>query len=267
MKKVLTIAGSDSCGGAGIQADIKTMSALGVYGMSVITAVTAQNTLGVWKSMEMPLDLIEAQICSVFNDIRADAIKIGMVPSRKTAVLIKNLLLKYAAENIVLDPVMISKSGYSLAGANACETLMELIPIASLVTPNIPEAEALSGVKIKSISDMKTAALKIQEDGVKNVLVKGGHRYDDADDVLLAGNEFHIFHEERINTLNTHGTGCTLSSAIASHLAKGYDVKEAVRLSKKYITKAIENSLEIGNGNGPVGHFANLYEKAGMDYE
>jgi len=267
MKKVLTIAGSDSCGGAGIQADLKTMSALGVYGMSVITAVTAQNTRGVQDVQEISLKMIEAQIRSIFEDIRVDAVKIGMVSNPDTIRLIKALLREYGAKNIVLDPVMISKSGYCLLKEEAQDALKELISSAYLVTPNIPEAEALTGIKIEDENGMKAAALKIRELGAWNVLVKGGHRCNDASDVLLCRGEFHILEGKRILTNNTHGTGCTLSSAIASHLAKGFGIRDSVSISKHYITKAIGNSFAIGEGVGPVGHFIDLYQKAGVYYE
>jgi len=267
MKKVLTIAGSDSCGGAGIQADLKTMSALGVYGMSVITAVTAQNTMGVRDVQEVSLGLIEAQIRSVFEDIEVDSVKIGMVSNPEIIRLIKRLLGEFGARNIVLDPVMVSKSGYYLLKEDAQDALNELISSAYLVTPNIPEAEVLTGIRIHDEKDMKAAALKIREMGAWNVLVKGGHRCNNASDVLLSGNEFHILEGKRILTNNTHGTGCTLSSAIASHLAKGFGIRDSVSLSKHYITKAIENSFSIGEGVGPVGHFIDLYQKAGVYYE
>ena len=267
MKNVLTIAGSDSCGGAGIQADLKTMSALGVYGMSVITAVTAQNTLGVQNVQEISLELIEAQIRSIFNDIQVDAVKIGMVSNPEIIKLIKKLLLEYKAKNIVLDPVMVSKSGYFLLKEEAQEWLKNLISITDIVTPNIPEAEILSGMKIENEKDMKEAALKIKALGAKNVLVKGGHRCNDANDILLFGQDFITLKGERIFTNNTHGTGCTLSSSIASFLSKGFNLKDSVMLSKEYITKAIENSFPIGHGVGPVGHFIELYKKAGIKYE
>jgi len=267
MKNVLTIAGSDSCGGAGIQADIKTMSALGVYGMSVITAVTAQNSMGVQDVQEISLGLIEAQIRSIFEDIKVDAVKIGMVSNPEIIWLIKSLLNEYGARKIVLDPVMVSKSGYFLLKEEAQEALKELISSACIVTPNIPEAEVITGMKIENEEDMKAAALKISELGAANVLVKGGHRCNDASDVLLAGGKFHILEGKRIHTNNTHGTGCTLSSAIASHLAKGFGMRDSVALSKSYITKAIENSFPIGKGVGPVGHFIELYQKAGVYYK
>jgi hydroxymethylpyrimidine/phosphomethylpyrimidine kinase len=267
MKKVLTIAGSDSCGGAGIQADLKTMSALGVYGMSVITAVTAQNTQGVQDVQEISLGLVEAQIRSIFDDIEVDCVKIGMVSNPEIIMLIKRLLGEYGANKVVLDPVMVSKSGYYLLKEEAQDALKELIGSAYLVTPNIPEAEVLTGIKIEDEEDMKEAALRIRELGAQNVLVKGGHRCNDASDVLLSGEIFYILEGKRIQTNNTHGTGCTLSSAIASNLAKGMCIMDAVSASKRYITRAIEDSFSIGEGVGPVGHFIELYEKAGVLYE
>lgn len=267
MKKVLTIAGSDSCGGAGIQADLKTMSALGVYGMSVITAVTAQNTTGVYEVQEIDKKVIEAQIRCIFEDIQVDAVKIGMVSNAEIIKIIRELLIEYKAKNIVLDPVMVSKSGYFLLKPEAVNELKNLISIADIVTPNIPEAEVLTGLKIINQQDMELAALNISKLGVKNVLVKGGHRCNDANDVLLTDGIFVTINGHRIATKNTHGTGCTLSSAIASYIAKGHLVKEAVALSKEYITKAIENSFPIGKGVGPVGHFIEVYKKAGISYE
>lgn len=267
MKKVLTIAGSDSCGGAGIQADLKTMSSLGVYGMSVITAITAQNTLGVQNVMDVTDELIAAQIKSIFEDISVDAVKIGMVSNSQTIGIIKNLLKEFNAKNIVLDPVMVSKSGYYLLKPEAQEAIKGLISIADIVTPNIPEAEVLTGMKIEKAEQMKEAALRIKEMGAKNVLVKGGHRCNDANDILLSDGNFITLKGCRIETKNTHGTGCTLSSSIASHLAKGHTIKDAVALSKEYITKAIENSFSIGHGVGPVGHFVEVYKKAGISFE
>lgn len=266
MKKVLTIAGSDSSGGAGIQADLKTMSAIGVYGMSVITAVTAQNTVGVQAVMDVNPEIVEAQIRAVFDDIEVDAVKIGMVSNSYNISVIQKLLVEYGAKNVVLDPVMISKSGYFLLKLEAKQTMKNMIEIVDVITPNIPEAEVLSGIKIKNKNDMKEAAFKIKELGARNVLIKGGHRYDDADDILLYNDNILNFKGCRINTKNTHGTGCTLSSAIASYLAKGYKLDKAVRLSKDYIIKAIKNSFDIGKGVGPVGHFIEIYKKAGIDF-
>ncbi|QGU94750.1 bifunctional hydroxymethylpyrimidine kinase/phosphomethylpyrimidine kinase [Clostridium bovifaecis] len=266
MKKVLTIAGSDSCGGAGIQADLKTMSALGVYGMSVICAVTAQNTQGVTAVQEISKEIVEAQMRAIFDDIEVDAVKIGMVSNSEIISTIKNILLEYKIKNIVLDPVMISKSGYYLLKPEAIHELKNLISISDIVTPNIPEAEELTGIKITSEEDMKKAALEINSYGVKNILVKGGHRCNDSTDVLYFDNKFLSIEGTRIETKNTHGTGCTLSSAIASFLAKGHSIDEAVKLSKDYISMAIKNSFSIGHGVGPVGHFIDLYNKGGIIY-
>lgn len=267
MKKVLTIAGSDSCGGAGIQADLKTMSALGVYGMSVITAVTAQNTMGVFDVLEVDRKMVEEQIKCIFDDIKVDAVKIGMVSNAEIIKTIKENLLKYEAKNIVVDPVMVSKSGYFLLKEEAVEELKSLISIADVVTPNIPEAEVLTNTKINDEEGMKAAAEIIAGLGPKNVLVKGGHRCNDAKDILYSKGKFITLEGHRINTNNTHGTGCTLSSAIASHIAKGYSVEQATELSKKYITEAINNSFSIGRGVGPVGHFIELYKKGGVQFE
>ncbi|BAH07640.1 bifunctional hydroxymethylpyrimidine kinase/phosphomethylpyrimidine kinase [Clostridium kluyveri] len=266
MKKVLTIAGSDSSGGAGIQADLKTMSALGVYGMSVITAVTAQNTIGVQSVMDVNPEIVEAQIRAVFDDIEVDAVKIGMVSNSRTISIIQKLLVEYKAENIVLDPVMVSKSGYFLLKKEATEAIKDIVKIADVVTPNIPEAEVLTGLKIESREDMERAAFKIKELGAKSVLVKGGHRCNDANDILFYDDNILNLNGNRINTKNTHGTGCTLSSAIASYLAKGYSIDKSVLISKEYITKAIENSFDLGRGVGPVGHFIEIYKKAGIKF-
>ncbi len=265
MKNVLTIAGSDSCGGAGIQADLKTFSAHGVYGMSVITAITAQNTQGVLAVQDISVELIEKQIEAIFEDIRVDGLKIGMVSQIDTINAIGEELRYYKPSNIVLDPVMVSKSGYHLLQQSAKEALIKsLVPLATIVTPNIPEAEVLTGMKIGSIEEMEKAARVIFEMGPCNVLLKGGHLDEDATDILFDGSKISCLKGKRINTKNTHGTGCTLSAAIASNLAKGYSVAEAVALAKEYITIAIENSLSIGKGVGPTNHFYTLYKKAGM---
>ncbi|MBS4538598.1 bifunctional hydroxymethylpyrimidine kinase/phosphomethylpyrimidine kinase [Clostridium sp. D2Q-11] len=266
MKKVLTIAGSDSCGGAGIQADIKTMDALGVYGMSVICAVTAQNTMGVEDVQDMTPDIVRAQIDAIFTDIEVDAVKIGMVSSPEIIRVIKERLIFYKAKKIVVDPVMVSKSGYHLLKKKAIDELKGLISIADIVTPNIPEAEVLTGLNIITEEDMKNAAKNIIKMGVKSVLIKGGHRCNDATDILLYKENFLVIPGKKIDTENTHGTGCTLSSSIASQLAKGFSIKESVILSKKYITKAIENSFALGKGVGPVGHLIDLYKRGGTDY-
>lgn len=271
MRKVLTIAGSDSCGGAGIQADLKTFSAHGVYGMSIITAVTAQNTQGVFAVQDIDEDIIKAQIDAIFTDIEVDAVKIGMVSKPSTIYAIARQLEKYNPGNIVLDPVMISKSGYSLLQPESKQSLIkELLPKAFVITPNIPEAEEMlnavtsEDIAIKTIEDMEQAAKEIYRLGPKNVLIKGGHMSGEAIDILYDGQEITRFYSERINTKNTHGTGCTLSSAIASNLALGYSIKDAVKNAKRYITTAIEHSLEIGQGVGPTHHFYELYKKGGL---
>lgn len=274
MKKVLTIAGSDSSGGAGIQADIKTFSANYVYGMSVITAITAQNTQGVFMVQDIDKEVVKAQLDAVFTDIDVDGVKVGMVSEIDTIVAISEALKKYKAKNVVIDPVMISKSGYSLLKEKSKSTLIKkLIPLADVLTPNIPEAEAiLSEVKgknftIENLNDMEEAARMLWELGSKNVLVKGGHSVGEAIDVLFDGKEISYFKSERIDTKNTHGTGCTLSSAITSNLAKGIEIKEAIKKAKEYITIAIKHSLDIGHGVGPTNHFYELYKKGGEIFE
>ncbi|WP_163469796.1 bifunctional hydroxymethylpyrimidine kinase/phosphomethylpyrimidine kinase [Fusobacterium sp. IOR10] len=268
MKKVLTIAGSDSCGGAGIQADLKAMSAMGVYGMSVITAVTAQNTMGVFAVEEMSKEIIENQIRVIFEDIEVDAVKIGMLSSSEIIETIGRALKKYKAKNIIIDPVMVSKSEYKLLKDEAIEALKKFICLGKLITPNIPEGEILSGMKIENEDDMIEASKRIQKLGAKNVLMKGGHRSDNCTDILVLENGKIVkFDGIRIDTKNTHGTGCTLSSTIASLIGKGYSIEESVKIGKEYITEAIKNSFPIGHGVGPVGHFVDLYKKAGVSYE
>lgn len=267
MKNVLTIAGSDSCGGAGIQADLKTMCALGVYGMSVITAVTAQNTLGVKSAVEMDKTIVEEQIRCIFDDIKVDAVKIGMVSNVEIIKTIRNLLIEYKAENVVIDPVMISKSGYLLLKPEALKEMKKFLSSSYLITPNIPEAEVLADIKIQSEKDIEQAAINIYNIGAKNVLIKGGHRSSETNcvnDILYDGEKFTIIEGQRVNKTNTHGTGCTLSSAIASFLAKGNTIEESVKLAKNYITKAIENSFSIGHGVGPLGHLTELYKSSGI---
>lgn len=265
MKHLLTIAGSDSSGGAGIQADLKTFAAHGTFGMSVITAVTAQNTCGVTKVQDIDCEIVQAQIEAVFDDIRVDAVKIGMVSRPEIIETIADSLLKYKPEIIVVDPVMISKSGYLLLAPEACETLIKrLLPLATLLTPNLPETEAITGMKVKNKADMLLAAEKIIALGVKAVLVKGGHLEDQADDLLFDGKQEIWFSGKRIATKNTHGTGCTLSSSLAANLAKGMSLADAVAASKQYVTEAIAHSLAIGSGCGPTHHFVDLYRKAGI---
>lgn len=259
MKAALTIAGSDSSGGAGIQADIKTMSALGVYAESVITALTAQNTMGVQGVVATEPDFVLMQMESVFSDIRPDAVKIGMLPNAEVVHTVGEGLVRFGAENVVLDPVMVATSGAALSEAPAVEALHSLLPLACVVTPNIPEAEVLSGTEIASKDDMLAAAHAIQQKGARAVLVKGGHLADTADDVLLEedGTETWLS-AQRVETKNTHGTGCTLSSAIASYLARGEKLKYAVALAKQYLTSAIQADPGLGKGNGPVNHLFNI---------
>lgn len=265
MKNVLTIAGSDTCGGAGIQADLKTFSAQGTYGMSVVTAVTVQNTQGVFGCQDISPDIIRGQIDAIFTDIHVSAVKIGMVSQIETIHAIADKLEQYRPQNIVVDPVMISKSGFDLMQPEAKETLIQrLLPLAYVVTPNLPEAEVITGLEIKDLPSMETAARAICAMGAKHVLIKGGHLENDATDLLFDGKKAISFHSGRIATKNTHGTGCTLSSCIAANLAKGSSVEEAVRIAKAYITTAIAHALEIGKGVGPTNHFYELYQKAGV---
>ncbi|MEW9093502.1 MAG: bifunctional hydroxymethylpyrimidine kinase/phosphomethylpyrimidine kinase [Clostridiaceae bacterium] len=279
MKKVLTIAGSDNSGGAGIQADLKTMSAHGVFGMSVITAITAQNTQGVFAVQDVDKDIIGAQIDAIFTDIEVDALKIGMVSLIDTIEIISEKLKEYKPKNIVIDPVMISKSGYDLLKPESKMALVtKLLPLATVVTPNLPEAEVIVKTyneilpeedrlnidKIENSEDMEKVAKFICKMGPKYVLIKGGHLKDDAVDILYDGEKIKSFDGKKINTKNTHGTGCTLSSAIASNLALGYSMEESIKKSKEYITIAIEHSLDIGKGVGPTNHFYTLYKNAGL---
>ncbi|SHF12284.1 hydroxymethylpyrimidine/phosphomethylpyrimidine kinase [Desulforamulus putei DSM 12395] len=268
MKNVLTIAGSDSCGGAGIQADLKTFSALGTYGMSAITAVTAQNTTGVFMVKELDVETVAAQINCIYDDIEVHAVKIGMVSSSEIIETIGRCLMEKGARNIVVDPVMVSKSKYKLLRPEACAALVKvLLPLADVVTPNIPEAEELIKGSIGTVEDMKQAAREIYDMGPKNVIIKGGHLAGDAVDVLYDGRRMVLFEGPRIATRNTHGTGCTFSSAIAAYLARGYAMKEAVGAAKEYITTAIAHSLALGRGAGPTHHFYSLYKKAGLIHE
>lgn len=261
MYKALTIAGSDSSGGAGIQADLKTMTMHNVYGMSAITALTAQNTTGVTDIMEVTPKFLEEELDAVFEDIFPDAIKTGMVASSALISVIANKLKGFHAKNIVVDPVMVATSGARLISEEAIDTLKEeLLPIATLITPNIPEAEILSEMKIESSQDMEKAAQKMREAFGCNVLLKGGHQLNDANDLLYDGKSFIWIMGKRIENSNTHGTGCTLSSAIASNLAKGKSLKEAVRASKKYIEGALSTGLDLGKGSGPLNHSYPLNE-------
>lgn len=256
MNTALTIAGSDSSGGAGIQADIKAMTMNGVYAMSAITALTAQNTTGVSGIMEVTPEFLRQQIDMVFTDIFPDAVKIGMVSSSGLIHAISDALKFYKARNIVADPVMVSTSGAKLITDDAITTLAEeLLPLAKITTPNIPEAEILSGMNIHTRDDMQKAGAEINSRYGCAVLVKGGHSVNDADDLLCEeGEKFTWFHGRRINTTNTHGTGCTLSSSIAANLAKGYSLPESVRLAKEYISGALGAMLDLGRGSGPMNH-------------
>lgn len=255
MNTALTIAGSDSSGGAGIQADLKTMTANGVYGMSTITALTAQNTTGVTGIMEVTPEFLEAQLDAVFSDIFPDAVKTGMVSSSELIRVIADRLKKYDAKNIVVDPVMVATSGAKLISDDAIETLKEfLLPLATVITPNIPEAEVLSGMTIKTEDEMVKAAELIFNRFGCAVLCKGGHQINDANDLLFTSNGPVWFKGKRIDNPNTHGTGCTLSSAIASNLAKGRSLEEAVKEAKDYISGALAAMLDLGKGSGPLAH-------------
>ena len=255
MNTALTIAGSDSSGGAGIQADLKTMTANGVYGMSAITALTAQNTTGVTGIMDVTPEFLEKQIDAVFSDIFPDAVKTGMVSSSELIHVIADRLKKYNASNIVVDPVMVATSGAKLISDDAIETLKEcLLPLATVITPNIPEAEVLSGMTIESEEDMEKAAKMIFEKYGCAVLCKGGHQVNDANDLLYSSKGPVWFKGKRIDNPNTHGTGCTLSSAIASNLAKGESLENSVKAAKDYISGALEAMLDLGKGSGPLAH-------------
>ena len=259
MKTALSIAGSDSSGGAGIQADIKTMSAHGVYAMSAITALTAQNTTGVTDILDSTPAFLSAQLDAVFTDIFPDAVKIGMVSSSELISVIAQKLRQYGARHIVVDPVMVATSGSRLLQENAVQALKtELLPLAEVATPNIPEAEILAEMPISSPEDMERAAELISRRYHCAVLCKGGHDLNDANDLLWKDGTGHWFKGRRINNPNTHGTGCTLSSAIASNLAKGMDLEEAVRRAKDYISAALGAMLDLGHGRGPMNHLFDL---------
>ncbi|HBH86693.1 MAG TPA: bifunctional hydroxymethylpyrimidine kinase/phosphomethylpyrimidine kinase [Syntrophaceae bacterium] len=256
--RVLSIAGSDSSGGAGIQADLKTITALGAFGMSVVTALTAQNSLGVQGIYEVPTDFVEKQITSVLTDIGVDAIKTGMLTTTETLTAVAGLIRKYGIEKLVVDPVMAAKGGEALIKGEVKKTLIrELIPLCFIVTPNIPEAEILAEIKISDIHDMESAAKIIHTHGAKNVLVKGGHLTGDtAVDILFDGKQFHAFSATRIDMGETHGTGCTYSAAIATLLAKGQNITEAVKGAKAYITGAIRHAYSMGTGYRLINHLA-----------
>ncbi len=259
MNTALSIAGSDCSGGAGIQADIKTMTANGVYAMSAITALTAQNTTGVAGIMDAAPEFLAQQLDMIFTDIYPDAVKIGMVSSVDLINTIADKLTEYKAKHIVVDPVMVATSGSKLLKSDALNTLtLRLLPLAEVVTPNIPEAEILSDMQIKSMDDMEKAAAIICTKYGCNVLLKGGHDLNDANDLLYTKEGLKWFNGRRINNSNTHGTGCTLSSAIASNLAKGYKLKAAESRAKDYISGALEAMLDLGSGSGPMNHAFNI---------
>jgi len=264
MKKVLSIAGSDCSGGAGIQADLKTFSAHGIFGMSVVVSVVAENTCRVIDIQDVTPDMIEKQIDAVFEDIEVNAVKVGMLSTPACMKAVAGKLRQYKPENVVIDPVMYAKNGSPLMAPNATgELIATVIPLAGILTPNIPEAEKITGMTIENAADMEDAARRIYSMGCKNVLVKGGHATDGVDvalDVLFDGEGFYRYEAPRVDTKNTHGTGCTYSSAIASNLALGLDIKSAVAAAKEYITTAIRHSLPIGKGHGPTNHFYDLYK-------
>lgn len=263
MKKVLTIAGSDCSGGAGVQADLKTMAAHGVFGMSVIVSVVAENTARVIDIQDISPRMIEEQIDAVFEDIAPDAVKIGMLSSPECMKAVADKLRQYRPANVVIDPVMFAKNGDPLMDPKSVGALIEtVLPFADVLTPNVPEAQYLAGMEIHTPADMETAARKIGALGCKNVLVKGGKNIPGAVDVLFDGEICHRIEIEQIDSTSTHGTGCTLSSAIASNLALGKSVPEAVRLAKEYVTDAIRHAPGLGHGCGPLDHFCCIFNRS-----
>jgi len=266
MPRILTIAGSDSGGGAGIQADLKTFAALGVYGVSAITSITAQNTVGVQGVFDLPPEFVGLQIDSVVTDIGVDAVKTGMLSNAGIIEVVAAKVREHALPHLVVDPVMVAKSGDPLLRPEAREALIELLlPLAEVLTPNLHEARVLTGLSIEGLEEMHRAAEAIHALGPRYVVVKGGHLEADPADLLFDGQRFVMLRGERIATLHTHGTGCTFASAIAAGLAKGLSVEEAVRGAKVYITEAIRHALPLGHGHGPTNHFAVLYKAAGWD--
>lgn len=257
MKQVLTIAGSDSGAGAGIQADLKAMAANGVFGLSVITSITAQNTKGVSAVFDLPVSIIEAQLDAIFDDFAVGAVKTGMLSSAEIVQAVSRKLRQYKTEVLVVDPVMVAKSGHALLQPDAVESVKTaLLPLALVVTPNVLEAERLSGIRIQSLADARQAAKGIHKLGCKNVLIKGGHLLaEKGTDLLYDGRFFHVLKGEYIDTPHTHGTGCTFASAIAAQLAKGSALPEAVQTAKAYTTEAIRHGLALGHGKGPTDHF------------
>jgi hydroxymethylpyrimidine/phosphomethylpyrimidine kinase len=272
MPRALTIAGSDSGGGAGLQADLKTFAALGVYGMSAITSITAQNTVGVQGVFDLPPEFVGLQIDSVVTDIGVDAVKTGMLSNADIIKVVATKVKEHALPHLVVDPVMIAKSGDALLRPEAREALIELLlPLAEVLTPNLHEAQALTGLSIEGLEDMHRAAEVIHALGPRYVLVKGGHLEADpaeagiARDLLFDGQHFVMLEGERFTTPHTHGTGCTFASAIAAGLARGLAVEKAAQEAKAYITEAIRHALPLGHGHGPTNHFAVLYKEAGRD--
>ncbi len=256
----MTIAGSDSGGGAGIQADLKTFAALGVYGVSALTAITAQNTIGVKEAHELPAEIVNAQIEAVLTDIGAEAVKTGMLANSSIIECVAEAVQRHKVRWLVVDPVMVAKSGDSLLQESAVGALRNmLVPLASIITPNIPEAETLTGIKIDSDAEAREAARALVSMGAKAVVVKGGHREGPATDLLYDGSVFKEFSTLRIDTANTHGTGCTFASAIAAGLARDMTLLDAVALAKDYVTEAIRRSFPVGGGHGPLNHFYKLW--------
>ena len=261
--RAMTIAGSDSGGGAGIQADLKTFGAMGVFGTCAITTITAQNTIGVYAVLETPTSLIEAQIDAIMADIGADAVKTGMLPSSDIIRCVAQRLEFHALTTTVIDPVMVASTGFRLLKNDAVDTMRSvLVPMATVVTPNSREASVLTGLEMNTVDDLKTAArILVDELGAQNALVKGGHLEGPATDVLYDGADFVTFTSERIDTPNTHGTGCTLASAVAAGLAKGLHLPDAVQQAKDYVTAAIRSSFPVGRGHGPLNHFHELWSR------
>ena len=260
--RAMTIAGSDSGGGAGIQADLKTFAALGVYGTSVLTAITAQNTLRVTDVFELPTSLIGSQIDAVVSDIGTDAVKTGMLSSSEIIEAVAENIFKHRLSTLVVDPVMVAKGGDRLLQERAVEALRNvLLPMAKVVTPNVPEAEVLTGREIKTLDDARDAARDLVDMGARAAIIKGGHLDGPPTDVLYDGEEVRLFTSQRINTTSTHGTGCTFASAIAAGLAKGLTVRDSVRQAKSYVTATIRRSFPMGHGHGPLNHFYKLWEQ------
>ena len=259
--KALTIAGSDSGAGAGIQADLKTFAALGVYGTSVVTAVTAQSTVGIFESFVLPLELIAAQIDAVAKDIGAQAVKTGMLANAAIVALVAKKVREYRLANLVVDPVLTAKGGKALLREDAVKTLCDdLLPLAAVVTPNLPEAERLTGIHLTGPRSIRKAAERILAMGPRSVVIKGGHRRGPATDFFYDGKRFREITARRIHTKNTHGTGCTFSAAIAANLARGMELENAVIQAKRYVTRAIQGSLDVGKGAGPLHHFYRFWK-------